>query len=83
MPRYRFVIHREADPVETDLIEFRDLKTARDEAILTAGQMLKDLDGAFWENSSWQLDITDERGLTLSSIMVQGVTGLAIVQRGQ
>jgi hypothetical protein len=43
-----------------------------------AGEMLRDADGAFWDDSSWRLDVTDELGLILCTILVQGVEAAAI-----
>ena len=36
--------------------------TARAEAIVVSGEMLKDLGGEFWGNGEWQVRVEDEAG---------------------
>jgi hypothetical protein len=62
MPRYFFHV---IDGVETRDAEgtvLAGVTEARAEAIVTAGEMLRDLGGKFWNNGEWQVRVEDEAG---------------------
>jgi hypothetical protein len=60
MPRYFFnVYHENAEPDEIGE-QLTDLDAAWKEAIVTAGQILQDLDGKFQPGVDWRLEVTDE-----------------------
>jgi hypothetical protein len=48
--------------IDDEGTEFAGLDEARAEAIVTSGEMLKDLGGKFWSNCEWQMRVTDEAG---------------------
>ena len=67
MPRYVFTIHDggpESDPVEVDL---PDLRAARAEAVRTAGEVLRDIDGPL-PGREWRMEVTDEAGAPLLTL---------------
>jgi hypothetical protein len=36
------------------------------------------VDGAFWQDSDWRIDLSDDTGLILCSIMIHGIEAPAI-----
>jgi hypothetical protein len=59
MPKFFFNVDEERpDSVGVD---FPDRKTARGEAIRAAGEILRDIDGAF-TGQEWKMVVRDERG---------------------
>jgi hypothetical protein len=59
MPKFFFNINSERpDPVG---VELPDRKTARSEAIRAAGEILRDIDGAF-SAKEWIMVVSDENG---------------------
>ena len=81
MARFRIIIKNGEAAAKTDEINCVSIEEARNHAVLTTGDCLKTIDGSFWEDGHWQLDIADDRGLLLSSIMVHGVTSAALYGR--
>lgn len=78
MPMYCFLIHDGRGQPHSDPVELPNLKAARAEAVVLAGQILKDADGAFWEEgSNWRVDIADHNRLTLYSVLLVGVAAPA------
>jgi hypothetical protein len=77
MPRYHFRIEGDGPPVDGDYFELPDIDTARSQAVILTGAMLQEVDGDFWQESYWRLDLLDDTGLLLSSIEVQGSTAPA------
>jgi hypothetical protein len=60
MPRYFFnVYHENAEPDETGE-QLTDLDAAWNEATVTAGEILKGLDGKLRPGVDWRLEVTDE-----------------------
>jgi hypothetical protein len=77
MPRYHFRVEGDGPPVDGDFFELPNIETARSQAVILTGAMLQEVDGAFWQESYWRLDLLDDTGLLLSSIEVQGSTAPA------
>ena len=61
MPRYFFHVYCERDLRDKDGTELPDMPAVRAEAIRAAGEMLRDLAGAF-TGAEWRMDVTDEEG---------------------
>ena len=64
MPKYVFTIHDggpDPDPIE---MELPDLAAARAEAIRTAGEILRDIDGKF-SGQEWRMEVADVAGKRL------------------
>ena len=48
---------------------------ARQEAIIFAGEMLRDPDGAFWDGGDWSMRVVDEAGATVCTLRFSGTKG--------
>jgi hypothetical protein len=60
MALYYFVIrHGEHTSHESDGIELPDLEAAQVEAIMTTGEMLRELRGGFRLGSEWRMEVAD------------------------
>ena len=77
MPRYHFHVHDGRAFPDEDGTELPDIDTARSQAIRLMGQMLTDSPETFWNGEEWHLDVSDERGLTLFSLMFLAIDGAA------
>ena len=77
MPRFYF--HTETDVRTTDDegMEFPGFMEARREAIRTCGQMMQDAPEVFWGSRPWNVSVTDENGLIMWEIYVDGQTSAA------
>jgi len=62
MPRYFFHVQDSESNLDSEGTELFDAHTARAEAIVLSGAMLKDLAGKFWDNGQWQVRVEDEVG---------------------
>jgi hypothetical protein len=65
MPRYFFHVHDGVDRPDPVGTELPDIKAARSEAIRTAGELLRDLDGNLEPNTVWEMNVVDETGRRL------------------
>jgi hypothetical protein len=77
MPIFRVVVNPSTPANSVESVDLPDADAARDNAVVITGGMLAKIDGKFWEDSEWQLDVTDERGLILCSIVVLGIASAA------
>ncbi len=59
MPRFFF--HIDEERPDTVGVDFPDCETARGEAIRAAGEILRDIDGAF-ARQEWKMTVKDESG---------------------
>ena len=60
MPRYFFhVVHSSSQP-DADGHEFPDLYAAQMAAVRLCGEMIKEIDGRFWENPIWRLEVKSQ-----------------------
>lgn len=48
---------------------------AREEAIAFAAELLRDLDGAFWNGGDWSMRVADETGATVCTLLLRGRMG--------
>jgi len=59
--RYYFNIKDEVDLLDEEGLELSDLDAVKKEALLSSGEMLKDLQGRhFWTGEPWVLWVTDQ-----------------------
>ena len=72
MPRYFFNVHDGRDAPDEDGIVLPDLETARSQAVIAAGEMFRDLDGKFWGSPEWRMEVTDEQGARVCSLIIRG-----------
>ena len=71
MPRYFFHTPGD-DPSLDEGVELAGPKEAREQASIAAGEILRDIDGAFWSKPEWQMQVTDERGATVCLLTIKG-----------
>ena len=58
MPRYFFnVLDRSAEP-DRDGSEFPDILAAQIAAVRLCGELIKEMDGKFWDEPTWRLQVT-------------------------
>lgn len=65
MPLYFFNVIDGKNIVDTEGTELAGLDEARAQAIMTAGEMLKDYGATFWGGEQWQMNVLDEAGVTV------------------
>ena len=75
MPRCFFNLDGGPYPDPDDGIDLKGPEQARSEAVILAGEMLKQIDGQFWGAAEWRLYVTDERGATVCTLSIKGTTG--------
>jgi hypothetical protein len=68
VPRYFFHVHDSVDIIDQEGTEFPGLQEARGEAVVTAGEMLRDVGGRFWNSGEWRIWVTDEAGQTVCAL---------------
>ncbi len=69
MPRYFFNCPDDALPHDKEGVELRDLAKAKAEAIVFVGESLKDKPQDLCRHASFQVDVTDDKGLILFSVV--------------
>lgn len=58
VPRYFFhVLDRSAEP-DRDGSEFPDIYAAQEAAVRLCGELIREMDGRFWEEPTWRLQVT-------------------------
>lgn len=72
MPRFFFHVHDGQEIADEDGVELAGLAEARAQAVVTAGEMLKDIDGQFWNGPEWRMRVTDAEGATVCTIRISG-----------
>jgi hypothetical protein len=77
MPRYFFNIHDSQNLPDNDGTVFPGPEAAREQAVILAGEVLKDLDGKFWNAREWRMVVTDEQGATVCTLTFSGTVGSA------
>jgi hypothetical protein len=69
MPRFLFNVTDDG-VLSPQCLDLPDLKAARCEAVKAACTTLMQCSEGFWENGGdWQMTVTDERGLTLFTLI--------------
>ncbi len=68
MSRFYFHVRDSSEFIDREGIELPSLKEARTQAVIAAGEALKDLDGQFWEAAEWRMWVTDESGATVCTL---------------
>jgi hypothetical protein len=69
MPRYFFHVHDSVSIFDDEGTDLPDLDAARVEAVRLSGEMLRDHAKQFWNGEEWKLEITDEAGLLLFTLV--------------
>ena len=66
MPRYFFHVPNASPDAEGT--ELRDIHAAREAAVCLGGEMLRELDGKFWDAPIWQLQVADHEQRVLFTL---------------
>ncbi len=75
MPRYFFHIHENRPTRDVDGVTLASDDEARSQAVITAGEMLKEKGDAFWTSGEWRMDVADEAGVVVCSLRLTGRSG--------
>jgi hypothetical protein len=77
MPRYYF--HTQTTTRRTDETGFELASPieARRQAIQTSGEMLRDSPEGFWGSRPWSVSVTDDQGLILWELFMDGFASAA------
>jgi len=75
MPHYHF--HTSDCSPDLEGSELEDLAAAKCEAVKTAGHVICDAAGTFWDRAEWTMTVTDEDGLILFILQIVGVESAA------
>ena len=78
MPRYHFNVEDGTSLPDLDGTVMPDVATAKLAAVKMMGQMLTDDPATFWNGEEWHLDVTDEVGLTLFSLLFMATDAPAL-----
>jgi hypothetical protein len=62
VPRYFFDVKDGKDIPDTQGIELAGVAEARNQAIASAGEMIRSDGNTVWNGSDWRMDVTDEAG---------------------
>ena len=65
MPRYFFHVHDGQSFSDEDGVELGGIDEARDQAVVAAGEALRDKGGKFWKGGEWFMRVVDENGETV------------------
>ena len=57
MPRYFFHIAQPMSEPDTEGHEFPDIYAAQSAAVHLCGELIKEMDGKFWDNPVWQMEV--------------------------
>jgi hypothetical protein len=68
VPRYFFHVRESVDMIDRVGNEFSGSEEALREAVVAAGEMLRDVGGRFWNNREWRMWVTDEAGATVCAL---------------
>ena len=74
MPRYFFHVHDGVSFPDDEGTELRDLHAARAAAVTMSGEMLKANTHDFWQGDEWKMDVTDETGMILFTLMFMAIS---------
>jgi hypothetical protein len=59
MPRYFFNVHDGTSELDAEGVDLPNICAAQEQAIRTAGELLRDMAGKFWDGEEWSLEVTD------------------------
>jgi Domain of unknown function (DUF6894) len=65
LPRYFFHVVDGSFTVDADGTVLADVAEAHSQAIIMAGEIMRDGKGKFWAGDEWQMQVTDENRRTL------------------
>jgi hypothetical protein len=68
MPRFYFHVRDGRDFIDDEGHELPSLDEAREQAVIAAGEAIRDLGKRFWAGEEWRMDVADESGETVCSL---------------
>jgi hypothetical protein len=68
MPRYFFHVIDGKDIRDTDGTGLAGIAQARDQAVATAGEMIRHDGHTVWNGSPWMMNVTDEHGAAVFTL---------------
>jgi hypothetical protein len=68
VPRYFFHVYDSVDLLDYEGTELTGPDEARVQAVVTAGELLRDVGGRFWNSPEWQLWVIDEAGQRICAL---------------
>jgi hypothetical protein len=68
VPRYFFNVQDSAEMIDRAGTELAGPEEARAQAVVAAGEMLKDYGAQFWNEAEWRMWVTDEAGATVCAL---------------
>jgi hypothetical protein len=74
---YHFQVRTPTHVLLTQAGDFTSLDDARVEASRRSGELLREHADQLWVDQDWQMDVTDERGLILFSILIAAIQSAA------
>ena len=77
MPRYFFTTADGTREQDIDGTELPNVATARVEAIKFAGEVLSDHPEMIWDGEDFRVEVSDERGLVLFTVVTMAMNGSA------
>lgn len=77
MPRYMFHTQTTTRHTDNEGVELPGAIQARHEAIRLCGEMMKDAPVEFWGSRPWNVTVTDQTGVILWQLFVDGVSSPA------
>ena len=68
MQRYFFHVHDGQESLDEEGVEFADDDEARTQAVIAAGEALRDTGRKFWNHAEWQMVVTDLTGARVCTL---------------
>ena len=68
MPRYFFHVHDSEEVLDQEGTDCAGPDEARVQAVVAAGEALKDSGSKFWNSGEWRMWVTDESGATVCAL---------------
>ncbi|MGK6323785.1 DUF6894 family protein [Sphingomonas sp. DT-51] len=81
MTRFRFTISDDKGEIGNKVVDLPNLSAAKTQAVEEASRALAIVDGSFWADGHLQVDVTDESGLILATLMTSGFVSPASGKR--
>ncbi|MFD1951273.1 DUF6894 family protein [Sphingomonas arantia] len=77
MPQYFFHTQTASRETDEDGLDLTGPVQARQQAIQTCGQMMRDAPESFWGSRPWNVTVTDAAGVVLWEITMDGISTAA------
>jgi hypothetical protein len=68
MPRYFFHVLDGVNLIDNEGTVLSDVEEAREQAVVAAGEAIKDMGSRFWAGEVWEMNVTDESGATVCAL---------------